>query len=191
MPRPPKHKLESIRLNKTLTRIVVVADTHSKPHKNTYGLIRSQKPDLILHGGDIGRLSVLDELAELAPLIAVRGNIDETTSELPDFVTIHLKEGQTTRSCWLLTHIAVRGPRLKRPVAEFASAAGAQLVVCGHSHVPLIAQDRNIAIFNPGSCGPRRFALPILIGVIDITKDGLSMMHLSCETGQRWSPRLH
>ena len=188
MARQPKLSTESIQLQRGHTRIVVVADTHSRPHPETHQLVRAQKPDAILHGGDIGDLSVLDEFAAIAPLITVRGNIDETTSHLPDFVTIHLKEKDAIRSCWLLTHIAVRGPKLRRPVAEMARLANAQMVVCGHSHVPLIAQDRGITIFNPGSCGPRRFSLPIIFGVIDISKNGLSLKHINCETGERWSP---
>ncbi|MEE2755007.1 MAG: metallophosphoesterase family protein [Myxococcota bacterium] len=175
----------------TRTRVIVVADTHSKPHPNTLTIIKEKRPDLILHAGDIGRLSVLEPLKEIAPLIAVRGNIDPVTCDLPDVVTILFESGDAVRSCWLLTHIAVRGPKLRSPIHSLAMAMHAQLVVCGHSHVPLLTQDRGVAVFNPGSCGPRRFALPILIGQIDIDESGLHFQHLACETGKPWQPRLN
>jgi predicted phosphodiesterase len=61
-------------------RMVAVADTHSAPHPKIAGWIEALAPDAILHGGDIGDLAVLDQLAKLAPVIAVRGNIDPTRS---------------------------------------------------------------------------------------------------------------
>ena len=189
MARSPRWKHISIPLPDDGLKMAIVADTHSKPHPDAYRLITERRPHHILHGGDIGDLSVLDDLAKLAPLTAVRGNIDETTNALPDFVSIHFTKGGVTRSCWLLTHIAVRGPKLMKPVLEMAKLKNAQLVVCGHSHVPLLVMDRGIAVFNPGSIGPRRFHLPITFGMITISDGGLSFEHISCETGQRWSPQ--
>jgi hypothetical protein len=61
-------------------------------------------------------------------------------------------------------------------------------VVCGHSHVPFIGRDRGLSVFNPGSIGPKRFHLPIVFGVIDIAKNGVSLQHIDCETGERWEP---
>ncbi len=58
----------------------------------------------------------------------------------------------------------------------------------GHSHVPFIGRDRDLAIFNPGSIGPRRFHLPIVFGVLDVKDRKVSMRHVSCETGEVWSP---
>jgi hypothetical protein len=69
-----------------------------------------------------------------------------------------------------------------------AFAHGAKLVVCGHSHVPLIASDEAFAIFNPGSCGPQRYQLPIVFGVIDIGPGGLTMRHVDCSNGKPWLP---
>ena len=67
-------------------------------------------------------------------------------------------------------------------------AAGASLVVCGHSHVPFIAKQRGLTVFNPGSIGPRRFHLPIVFGTIAVTPQAVRLAHVDCETGRPWSP---
>jgi putative phosphoesterase len=168
-------------------RIVVVSDTHSSPHENIAKHLTALAPDAIFHAGDIGDLSVLAELAKFAPLYAVRGNIDTRAHELPDLLTLDL-EGGGRRLRVLLVHIAVYGPKLRAEIGRIARAEHAQLVVCGHSHVPFIGQDRGITVFNPGSIGPRRFQLPIVFGTIDITPTGVKLAHVSCETGERWLP---
>jgi uncharacterized protein len=164
-------------------RLVALADTHSHPHRDGLDLVAKEKPAAILHGGDIGDLSVLDDLALIAPVIAVRGNIDSTTHDLPTTTIIKWTLDNVVRSTWLLTHIAVRGPRLYREVVDIAREHQAQLVICGHSHVPFIGRDKGLAIFNPGSIGPRRFALPITYGVIDFSLEGIDLKHINCETG--------
>src|ERR1700709_754387 len=90
-------------------KLVVVADTHSNPHPRAADLIARQKPDRILHAGDIGELRVLDALAEIAPTIAVRGNIDVRAKDLPDLLTVDLVEGEEQLLTILLMHIAVNG----------------------------------------------------------------------------------
>ncbi|ACY15570.1 metallophosphoesterase family protein [Haliangium ochraceum] len=166
----------------------VVADTHSRPHPATADLLRARAPDAILHAGDIGDLEVLERLAEVAPVHAVRGNIDARAPELPDQLTIDLvgDEGRALRI--LLVHIAVYGPRLRTDIVRIARDAKAELVVCGHSHVPFIGEDRGLTVFNPGSVGPRRFALPIVFGMLRLGAGGLQLEHLSCETGATWLP---
>lgn len=172
-------------------RLAVVADTHSQPHPHAAAHLAALAPDAILHGGDIGDLAVLEELAAIAPVYAVRGNIDTRAHELPDFLTLEIVHGADearTLLRILLTHIAVYGPKLRAEVAKAAKVAGAALVVCGHSHVPFIGVDRGVTVFNPGSIGPRRFALPIVFGKIDIGSTGVRLGHLSAETGAPWSP---
>ncbi len=169
-------------------RVVVVADTHSRPDARSAGLIAAQQPDHILHAGDIGAREVLDALGDLAPVTAVRGNIDAQMPGVPDVVTIDVRDGDRTLLTMLLMHIAVYGPKLRADAARLARAADASIVVCGHSHVPFLGRDKGIAVINAGSIGPRRFQLPIVFAVIDIRRDGVSMHHVSCETGQRWSP---
>jgi uncharacterized protein len=179
---------ERIALGVKGTRIVVVADTHSEPHPNAHRLIREAKPDHILHAGDIGKLDVIRDLEKIAPTTPVRGNIDVRLPDLPDLVRLDvMREGQRWFSL-MLFHIAVAGPRLRGDAAKLARDEGAAIVVCGHSHVPFIGRDRDLTIFNPGSIGPRRFHLPIVFGVMDISPERLSMKHVDCETGKDWMP---
>lgn len=169
-------------------RFAVVADTHSKPHPATRERLRELKPDAILHAGDIGELAVLDGLAEVAPVFAVRGNIDAQVNEVPEVLVVELMKGDTLKLRVLLLHIAVYGTKLRSEVARLASKERASLVVCGHSHVPFIGRDRGLSVFNPGSIGPRRFQLPIVLGAIDITATSAQLRHIDCETGRLWTP---
>ena len=169
-------------------RIVVVADTHSRPHPKSAALIAAERPDHILHAGDVGELEVLDRLGKIAPTSAVRGNIDAHAPELPDTLTIDVRDGDESRLRVLMLHIGVYGPKLRGDVAGLARAQGARVVVCGHSHVPFIGRERDLTVFNPGSMGPRRFSLPIVFGVIEISGQGVVMRHVDCETGTQWLP---
>lgn len=169
-------------------RLAVVADTHSVPHPRSDALLRAEAPDHILHAGDIGKLSILGDLRTIAPVTAVRGNIDAQVPGVPDVVTIDVREGERTLLRLVLLHIAVNGPRLRADALRLAKAAGADLVVCGHSHVPFLGRDQGIAIVNAGSIGPKRFQLPIVFATILVQRDGVSIRHVSCETGTTWEP---
>ena len=168
--------------------IVVVADTHGHPHPSAHSLIEELAPQVILHAGDIGDLAVLAGLRRLAPVLAIRGNIDTHAATLPDSMAIDFVAGERPVLKVLLTHIAVYGPKLRAEVAGQARACSAGMVICGHSHVPFIGRDKGLVVFNPGSIGPRRFQLPIVFGVLRIGPSGISMRHVSCETGQTWMP---
>jgi putative phosphoesterase len=212
---------ETLALRDGAMTIAVVADTHSAPHAATRAHLTAIAPDAILHAGDIGEARVIDELAEIAPVFAVRGNID-TRAAFPDILTIDLvgsdgrsensdrterspgrhagdavgpeqrseerSEDNHRRLRIFLTHIAVAGPRLRADVARMARAERASLVVCGHSHVPFIGQERELTVFNPGSIGPRRFHLPIVFGTIVVTPTRVRLAHVDCETGRAWTP---
>jgi len=187
---------ETLALRDGALTIGVVADTHSQPHAATRARLTAIAPDAILHAGDIGETRVIDELAEIAPVFAVRGNID-TRAAFPDILTLDLVSGDRSegrsedndrRLRIFLTHIAVAGPRLRADVARMARAERASLVVCGHSHVPFIGQERDLTVFNPGSIGPRRFHLPIVFGTIAVTPTGVRLAHVDCETGRAWTP---
>jgi len=167
--------------------IAVVADTHSRPHPDTARHLKTRAPDVILHAGDIGDLAVLESLRAIAPVIAVRGNIDERV-ELPDVITLGITASEQRVMTLLLMHIAVYGPKIRADAARLARAAGANLIVCGHSHVPFIGRDQGLTVFNPGSIGPRRFTLPIVFGMLEIAFGKLTLQHVSCETGERWEP---
>jgi putative phosphoesterase len=182
---------ETVRLGPAGGRFAIVADTHSHPHPASHALIAAQKPDGILHAGDIGELAVLDRLAEIAPVTAIRGNIDvhaDGARALPDAITIDLRDDTGSLATLLLFHIALHGPHLRADASRLARAEGADIVVCGHSHVPFVGRDKGLVIYNPGSIGPRRFQLPIVFGVMEVRRDGISMHHVSCETGARWTP---
>lgn len=172
-------------------RLVVVADTHSQPHPRTAEHLAARAPDGILHAGDIGDLGVLAELSRIAPVYAIRGNIDVHARDLPDVLTLDLvssADDAEPRLRLLMVHIGVYGPKLRAEVAVSAREMGAQAVVCGHSHVPFIGRDRGLTVLNPGSIGPRRFQLPIVFGTMDVTPAGLRLAHVDCETGAPWSP---
>jgi len=185
-------KLLTVREHFTLRegelRLVVVADTHGKPHPRSAELIAKEEPDRILHAGDIGDLAVLDQLATIAPVSAVRGNIDGHGSDIPDARVIAVRDGDATLLQLVLLHIAVNGPRLRADAIRLAKAEDASVVVCGHSHVPFLGRDRGLVMFNPGSIGPRRFQLPILFGVIHVNRQRVEMRHIDCESGNVWHP---
>ena len=107
---------------------------------------------------------------------------------VPDAVTRDVNDAAGTLIKILLVHIAVYGPKLRAEIARLARREDASLVVCGHSHVPFIGRDQGLTIFNPGSIGPRRFQLPIVFGVIDVDRTRVDVRHVSCETGERWTP---
>lgn len=127
---------------------------------DTHGLLRPQAleplrgSDFIVHAGDIGHPSVLEELARLAPVTAVRGNNDKGAwaAGLPDSELLEV--GAT------LIYVI-------HDVAELAidpAAAGFHVVVAGHSHRPAHELREGVLFVNPGSAGPRRFKLPVSVG---------------------------
>lgn len=168
-------------------RLAVVADTHSLPHPRLHEQLRTLAPDAIVHAGDIGDGRVLDDLAAIAPLYAVRGNIDDPALVVPDARTLWITKDDDTAFTMLLVHIGVSGPRVRADVAALAEKEGAALVICGHSHIPFIGRDRGLTLFNPGSIGPRRLGLPIVYGLVTIGQS-VSLTHLDAETGGAWEP---
>ena len=141
--------------------IGVISDTH--------GLLRGEALSAlagvhhILHAGDVGGPEILDQLSGIAPLTAIRGNIDEhgPCAFLPATEVIEL-DGST----FYMLHD--RGQLDLDPVA-----AGFAAVISGHSHKPLIEWRKGALYFNPGSAGPRRFRLPVTVGRLVVTASGL------------------
>jgi putative phosphoesterase len=139
--------------------IGVISDTH--------GLLRSEAvealhgSDYIIHAGDVGDPQILDKLAAIAPLTAVRGNVDHGAwaQKLPR--TNVLEIGDT--SIYVLH--SIQELDLKPEAANFAA------VIYGHSHIPKQELKNGVLYFNPGSAGPRRFKLPVSGGRLTI-KDG-------------------
>ena len=134
----------------------VVSDTHGLVRPEAKEALRGA--DVILHAGDIGGTHVLSELGELAPVIAVRGNVDGGWARLlPERRVLDL--GGV--SVLILHDRALVGAD---PATELAPDEGLGIVVFGHSHQPLAEKRKGILWFNPGSAGPRRFELPVSVG---------------------------
>src|SRR5580692_1749928 len=109
--------------------------------------------DYIVHGGDVGGQQILDELSAIAPLIAVRGNNDTQTW------SAHLRPTELIRIGNLFAYVI-------HDLAELdidPDAAGVRVVISGHSHKPKVTEREGILYVNPGSCGPRRFNLPVSV----------------------------
>ncbi|HXM62879.1 MAG TPA: metallophosphoesterase family protein [Terriglobales bacterium] len=131
---------------------------------DTHGLLRPEAlaalegSDYIIHAGDIGDPQILDKLATLAPVTAVRGNVDrgEWAQKIP--ATNILEIGEI--SIYVLHNLQELD--LKPEVAKFAA------VIYGHSHVPKHELKNGVLYFNPGSAGPRRFKLPVSVGRLTI-----------------------
>lgn len=138
------------------TFIGLISDTH--------GLLRPEALDalagasLIVHAGDVGRGGILDRLAELAPVVAVRGNNDVTGAEA-DLPETQLVEAEGIRL--FVTH------ELADALASEAHAS-ARVVVTGHSHRPRIDERDGRLFLNPGSAGPRRFRLPVTVARLSV-----------------------
>ena len=117
-----------------------------------------QGVDAILHAGDIGKSAVLDQLAAVAPVVAVRGNVDrgDWAGALPE-TELYLAG---TLSIYLLHNL--------QELDLAPEAAGIDLVVHGHSHRPSRELRQGVTYLNPGSIGPRRFTLPIAMGVLTV-----------------------
>jgi uncharacterized protein len=143
-------------------KVGVLSDTH--------GLLRPEARsfltgcDYIVHGGDIGNAHILADLRALAPLIVVRGNNDDEPWARK------LRESELFRVGGLFLY-AIHD--LKQLLLDPA-ANGVRAVISGHSHKPKIEERAGVLYVNPGSCGPRRFNLPISIGEILVQGERLS-----------------
>ena len=139
--------------------IGVISDTHGLLRPEALAAL--QGSDYIIHAGDIGDPQILDKLVAIAPLTAVRGNVDHGawTRKIP--ATNVLEIGEI--SIYVLHDLQELD--LKPEAAKFA------VVVYGHSHVPKQEVKNGVLYFNPGSAGPRRFKLPVSVGRMTI-EDG-------------------
>jgi putative phosphoesterase len=133
-------------------RIGLISDTH--------GLLRPEAREHlrgcqhIVHGGDIGSLRILEDLAALAPLTAVRGNNDrdEWARHLPEAAVVQCRAVRL----YVIHDLS--------ELAIDAAAEGVRVVVSGHSHQPRVEERHGVLYVNPGSAGPRRFRLPVAVG---------------------------
>jgi uncharacterized protein len=109
-------------------------------------------------------------------------------ARLPDRLLLEVGTSEQLLARLLMQHIGIYGGTLRADAARAARAAKASLVVCGHSHVPFIGQERGLSVFNPESAGPRRFPLPVVFGIIEFGAGAIRMHHVDCQTGQPWEP---
>jgi len=139
--------------------IGVISDTHGLLRREAVAALHGS--DHIIHAGDVGDPAILRELNEIAPVTAVRGNVDrgDWASTLPE-VNILESGGVSIYVLHILQKID-----LNPEMAGFAA------VVYGHSHVPKQETKNGILYFNPGSAGPRRFRLPVTVGTL-MLEDG-------------------
>jgi hypothetical protein len=138
--------------------IGVISDTHGLLRPEALAAL--QGSDYIIHAGDIGDPRIMDKLAVIAPLTAVRGNVDDDAWAQSIPATNILEAGGV--SIYVLH--SLQDLDLKPEAAKFA------VVVYGHSHVPKQEWKDGVLYFNPGSAGPRRFASPVTVGVLQIVK---------------------
>ena len=142
-------------------KIGVISDTH--------GLLRPEAEQClagvahIIHAGDIGRPEVIADLRRIAPVMAIKGNVDtaDWAARYPDTRTIKLG-GR-------VIHVLHDVNELKLdPVSD-----GIDVVISGHSHRPDIETVDGVLYLNPGSAGPRRFSLPITLAILELTESGI------------------
>ncbi len=136
--------------------IGVISDTHGQLRPEALAALHGS--DYIIHAGDVGDPQILNQLAAVAPITAVRGNVDHGAwaQKLP--ATNVLEIGGA--SIYVLHRL--QDLDLKPEAAKFAA------VVYGHSHVPKSEWKNGVLYFNPGSAGPKRFRLPVSVGRLTI-----------------------
>ena len=147
------------------TTMGVISDTH--------GLLRPEVAPVlagvsrILHLGDVGRFSILKELEKIAPVTAIRGNVDREgpCAELPE-TEVALVEDPAHGARYIYMLHDLKTLHLDPAAAKFAA------VLSGHTHVPNFYTRKGVLYFNPGSCGPRRFDLPVTVGLLTIGANG-------------------
>ena len=142
-------------------RIGVISDTHGLLRPEALAALRGSEH--ILHAGDVGDAAILDQLRTIAPVTAIRGNVDVAgaCARLPETELVQL----AGRNIFMLHD---RHALDLDPVA-----AGIAVVVSGHSHHPAIQWHKGVLYFNPGSAGPRRFSLPVSVGWLTITESAI------------------
>ena len=150
--------------------IGVISDTHGLLRPEAIAALRGSEH--IIHAGDVGSPEILEQLAAIAPVTAVRGNIDKGawSRHLPETAVLEV----SGISIYVLHDLAQLDLKPK--------AAGFAAVISGHSHVPKQEVRDRVLYFNPGSAGPRRFKLPVSVGKL-MLEDGGVRGELFCICG--------
>ncbi|HEX7229853.1 MAG TPA: metallophosphoesterase family protein [Candidatus Binatia bacterium] len=150
--------IQEKRLTLKTGHIGVVSDTHGLVRPEAVGALKGS--ELILHAGDIGKPEVLTSLGSIAPVIAIRGNNDRGAwaKKLPDILQLRVN-GFGVYIIHNVNELQVD------PAME-----GFRAVISGHSHKPSITNLDGVMFLNPGSAGPRRFMLPVVVARLSIQK---------------------
>jgi putative phosphoesterase len=137
-------------------RIGVVSDTHGLIWPEAINAL--QGASLIIHAGDIGAPEILESLQEIAPVVAVRGNIDKGSwgQSFPASQVVEVGQVQF----YVIHNID--------DLDIDPGAAGFSAVIFGHSHKPSLEMRNGVLFLNPGSAGPRRFKLPVSVAIIEV-----------------------
>ena len=155
------------------SHIGLISDTHGLLRREAVEALRGS--ELILHAGDVGDPNILEELRKLAPIVAVRGNVDteEWAKALP------------------LTTVAEAGAVLIYVLHDVKTldldpaAAGFRLVVSGHSHKPTKMERDGVWYVNPGSAGPCRFQLPVSVARLNLGGQPWNLEFVNLEAGEK------
>jgi uncharacterized protein len=137
-------------------RVGVISDTHGLLRQSALDALKDS--DLIIHAGDVGDPAILDALEKIAPIRAVRGNVDR------GLLAQRLPESEVVDAAGLSLYV----------IHDFAAldlnpkAAGFRAVIYGHSHRASINWQTGVLLLNPGSAGPRRFNLPVSLALLTI-----------------------
>lgn len=135
-------------------RIGLISDTHGLVRPEALAALKGV--ELIVHAGDIGKPEVLNRLQAIAPLAAIKGNNDTApwARHIPEILDVHVKD----RTLRVIHNLRDSQSNLR--------AAGIDIVISGHSHKPSVESRDNVLFVNPGSAGPRRFKLPVTVGLL-------------------------
>jgi len=142
--------------------IGVISDTHGLVRPEAMVALKGVK--LIIHGGDIGKVEVLQSLSSIAPVCAIRGNNDGGTwaKKLPDVLNLRVNG---------LKFYAIHDVN---ELEGDPNAARIHAVISGHSHKPSVVERDGVLFINPGSAGPRRFKLPVTVARLEIHRGSVS-----------------
>jgi putative phosphoesterase len=143
-------------------RIGLISDTHGLLRQEAVQALRGS--ELIIHAGDVGKPEILEELRKIAPVIAVRGNVDTEPWALALPETAVVEAGAAT--IYVLHDV--------NALDLNPAASGFRIVVSGHSHKPGKTERDGVLYVNPGSAGPRRFQLPVTVARLNLEEEPLN-----------------
>ncbi len=161
---------------KPRARVGVISDTHGKLDPLVLDFFAGVNH--IIHAGDVGDEEILWQLEDIAPVIAVRGNIDADTLCLPNERIAVI----CARTFYVRHQFAV-AEKLTAAQKNLIEERMPEVIVFGHSHKFYIGSWRGTLLFNPGGAGAKRFDLPRSIGLLDIYADSISTRIVDLETG--------